>query len=365
MAKIVLYQTIVPDYRVDVLRAFVERSMGQAIVACGDSSFSPTLQTSPSARSFVLPLGNRFSIRRSLLWQSGLIDAARDADLVIGEFCLRAISTWRLLAVRVSRGLPTIFWGHESGKRQSSRAIRRWMLKRSAGFIAYTESQRATLQDDFPFMPVWVAANATMWRSDCVSDPVQRAGVSKIIYVGRLIPEKKPMLLVAGFIAAVSHSMIPRHVKLVMVGEGPELPRLRALVATAGVSGRVDFLGHVSDVKQLRSHYSRAFVAVSPGYVGLSVTQALSFGVPMLVADREPHSPEIEACRAGENMRYFRANDATSLASALREFWYEREIWIRRRPELSAWTGERYSYDRMLEAFEDASRHFLSVRKRG
>lgn len=41
--------------------------------------------------------------------------------------------------------------------------------------------------------------------------------------------------------------------------------------------------------------YANALVSVSPGYVGLSLTQSLSFGVPMLIAIDEAHVPEIDA----------------------------------------------------------------------
>ncbi|MDH8179555.1 glycosyl transferase, partial [Klebsiella pneumoniae] len=75
----------------------------------------------------------------------------------------------------------------------------------------------------------------------------------------------------------------------------------------------------------LKEIYSKSFVSISPGYVGLSITQSLSFGVPMLVSKDENHSPELEALQTGLNGGFFNTNDPQSLADEILKYFHGRQ----------------------------------------
>ena len=57
-----------------------------------------------------------------------------------------------------------------------------------------------------------------------------------------------------------------------------------SLALDLGIDRDVIFYGHVSEPSELRSVYGASVASLSPGYVGLSVTQSLGFGVPMIVS---------------------------------------------------------------------------------
>lgn len=351
MKSIFLLETVFPDYRMGLFRRLKEIFGDRLTLACGDVSYSKTLQTAPTAKGLRTQVTNRFWLGRRLLWQSGAPQLASAADLVIAEFNLRAPSTWWLLWNRHRRGKSTVFWGHVSGSRSISEPVRWWMLRRAAGFIAYMPAEKQRLQEEFPNLPVWIAPNAMMWARDCHFLPRDSEEVCDVIYVGRLVTAKKVGHLLNGFVAAVRENRVPARSRLIFVGDGPERNTLAAQASAAGLTERVVFAGHVSDIAKLREWYSTALIAVSPGYVGLSATQAFSFGVPMLVADGERHSPEIELCQPGENTIFFQANDPTSLAEALGVVMRDRKTWIERREAISAAIRSNYSFDRMAETF--------------
>ncbi len=173
------------------------------------------------------------------------------------------------------------------------------------------------------------------------------APATDFLYVGRLIPEKKPALLAEAFAAALDR--LPADRRLVLVGAGPEEPRLRAIVDEAGIGDRVAFTGHLSEPARLRAHYATAIASVSPGYVGLSITQSLGYGVPMIHADDEPHSPEIEAAVPGVNAVPFHSNSVAALADALVAVSAEREVWAARREAIARDCAARYSLEVMAE----------------
>jgi glycosyltransferase involved in cell wall biosynthesis len=133
-----------------------------------------------------------------------------------------------------------------------------------------------------------------------------------------LIPEKKVDLLIRAF--ALALDALPAGSCLRIVGSGPSKSHLRAVAETLGVSHRVTFLDAIYDQSELADQFNRTFVHVSPGYCGLSVVQSLAFGVPVVVAEGELHSPEVEALIPGQNSEWFRRDDAQDLASKLAMF---------------------------------------------
>jgi glycosyltransferase involved in cell wall biosynthesis len=138
----------------------------------------------------------------------------------------------------------------------------------------------------------------------------------RIMYVGRLVPSKKVDVLVRAFALT---ELRQTGATLTLVGEGSARATLEALVEAHGLAKSVDFLGHVDKVSELRDLYRSALASVSPGYVGLSLTQSCGFGVPMVISRDEPHSPELELQRFG-GVTYFETDSCFSLAKILDGF---------------------------------------------
>ena len=110
-------------------------------------------------------------------------------------------------------------------------------------------------------------------------------------------------------------------------------------------------MGHLSDIDSLRDLYAHSIVSISPGYVGLSVTQSFGFGVPMLVSKDENHSPEIEAIREQENALYFNTDDLVSFRESVLKLLNNKEYWISKRPEIQSFCRENYSVEVMAQVF--------------
>src|SRR5690606_37002245 len=115
--------------------------------------------------------------------------------------------------------------------------------------------------------------------------------IHDIIYVGRLISDKKPQLLLEAYLQAKAQGLLPPHVRLVLVGSGPLEGALKQRAQTTPFYDSVVFPGHVSNINQLREFYSRAFCTINPGYIGLLLIQSYAFGVPVFSSRNEVHSP--------------------------------------------------------------------------
>jgi phosphatidylinositol alpha-1,6-mannosyltransferase len=116
-----------------------------------------------------------------------------------------------------------------------------------------------------------------------------------VLAVARLYPRKRIEDLLRA--AALLRARIPA-VRVRIVGEGPELPRLRALHAELGLDGTVVLLGEVSRA-QLAVEYVGAHCfclpTVQEGF-GLVFAEAMAAGLPV-VACRAAAVPEIVADR--------------------------------------------------------------------
>lgn len=348
-----LCQTTIGDYRQAFLDVVVARLGPRFLAFAGSRHFDPTIATQVELGDSLRPLDNYFVLGRRFLWQSGAWTAAQGAGVAVLEFNARILSVWLLLVWRRLRNRPTLLWGHvwsRSGRSSRSKPLRRLMQRLASGVIVYTQTQGLELSEGHSHERVFVAPNALYPAAlMCPAEPSSTP--DSFLYVGRLVPSKKPDVLLEAFLRV--HQDLPPGVRLVIVGDGPLFDSMRARAAECP-GAAVEMLGHIKDVEALRHLYRHAIATVSPGYVGLSITQSLGFGVPMLIARDEPHAPEIEAARDGWNSVLYAPSSAEALAVMLLQTARSgSEVWPTR-GEISASCRDGYSAEAMADGFLQA-----------
>ncbi len=141
----------------------------------------------------------------------------------------------------------------------------------------------------------------------------------RILFVGRLIPRKGLTFL----IQAMERLADCPGAHLVIVGDGPERPRLEAQVCDAGLQARVIFAGRVSD-EELEAHYQQCAVFTLPAIVdaggdtemlGMVLLEAMRYRKPV-VASNVGGIPDI--VQDGKNGLLVPQQDPEALAAALR-----------------------------------------------
>ena len=102
------------------------------------------------------------------------------------------------------------------------------------------------------------------------------------IFAGRLLPLKGVSLAIS------TMARLPSW-RLVLLGSGPDEPRLRAISAKLGVANRVDFRGWQDRSEVLRAMREDADVFLFPSLHeegGWAVSEALAIGLPVVCLDR-------------------------------------------------------------------------------
>lgn len=349
--QVVICQTAFGDYREAFLRIVSDRLGSGLSLYAGDEYFDPSTRTRIGPELPVRRLRNHFLIGRRLLWQSGAVEAAKSADVAVIEFNPRVLSAWATLLLRRAHRRPSLLWGHawsRKGPGSRTEPARRWMRRLAAGVIVYTESQARELVARDPRTRTFVAPNA-LYRAAEMTPAISPELPTSFVYVGRLVAPKRPAALLDAFVRASAE--LPLETRLTFVGDGPLMIALREAADRCGLGNRIEFLGHVSDMTALRATYASAIASVSPGFVGLSITQSLGFGVPMLIARDEPHSPEIEAARDGWNALFYSPSTPGALARTLVTIANARNEWFARREEISRDCRQRYSAEAMADGF--------------
>jgi glycosyltransferase involved in cell wall biosynthesis len=143
----------------------------------------------------------------------------------------------------------------------------------------------------------------------------RRGAGAPLVFAGRLVADKRVDLLIRALPAVATSREGPL---LTIFGSGPDRERLGQVAASLGLTGRVDFRGHVPDNADVWRALGAARIAVQPSEregFGIFPLEAMAAGLPVVYcASSESAVPEL--VRDGiEGVSC--AADPASLASAI------------------------------------------------
>ena len=350
MAKLIILQTAVPDYRKKVFYFIKQRLKSNFILLCGDSYFEDSIKTDKSI-NFISRINNHYFFNKTILFQLGMWPYVLKKNTMILELNPRIISNWIILILRRIFNRKTILWGHawpRKGKKSKSDIVRNFMRTFANIIIVYTKTQERELRKKMPGKTIISAPNAIL-NSYEMKTSLNRDTIKNIIYVGRLTENKKALSLVKTFYNIFDK--LPAESKLIIVGEGEEKDNIEMFVKKNNLKDRVLLKGHISDYELLRELYDSSLISISPGYVGLSITQSFGFGVPMLISKYENHSPEIEVAKNNSNALFFDGKGDNNLDNVLLEVFENKEYWIAQREKICELCKKNYSVEVMAQTF--------------
>lgn len=318
----VIYLAVLPRYR-DACVEILRRSIGdQLSIFVSPAHLDSTVTTGIDRDAYVSVKMIRLFRGRAFI-QIGGVYRAVSADTTLVDLNPRSLSAWWILLVRRAFRRRTLVWGHlypQAGAESTTARLRRLMRSLASGTVTYSLDNLSDARRDFPGKKAWAAPNALYTAAQLQAPLRSAANRTDLIYVGRFEPAKKVGLAIEAF---TLFSQTEPSARLVLVGGGSQESDLRRAVAIAGLEDRVIFAGWIDDVDHLRTLYATAFASLSPGFAGLGLTQSLGFGVPMVIADGEQHSPEIELAVPGNAVR-FESNNSADFNTAIRSLWEQR-----------------------------------------
>ncbi|MFC1878954.1 glycosyltransferase family 4 protein [Chloroflexota bacterium] len=220
-------------------------------------------------------------------WQRGILEWLQDWDphALIVEANPRYPSTKLAVRWMHTRRRPVIGWGLGAPPLHGAlgvwrRRARIRFIKSMDGLISY--SQRGALEYGalgFPAERIFVAPNAVAPspKKAPPKRPNSFNGRPAVLFVGRLQARKRIDNLLRAC-AALPEALQPR---LWIVGDGPARSDFQAQAGE--IFPQAEFTGAVYGA-ELDEYFKAADLFVLPGTGGLAVQQAMTFGLPVIVA---------------------------------------------------------------------------------
>jgi glycosyltransferase involved in cell wall biosynthesis len=137
--------------------------------------------------------------------------------------------------------------------------------------------------------------------------------------------------------------------KLVLVGRGRDEEKLKTLAAKAGISERIDFMGHLGEEAKIQFLSGASFLVLPSRYEGqgIVVLEAAACGKPVVVSD----IPELRfAVEAGFGMS-FKTGDAVDLAEKINLITKDSVLREKMGKDARQY-AENFTWDLMAEKYE-------------
>jgi glycosyltransferase involved in cell wall biosynthesis len=357
--RLALQQRVLPAYRAPLFDALAQRCAGGLSVFAGQPQADEQIACVDRLEvALLVGVRNRhfLSVNSPFYqcWQPGILQwmESWQPDALIVEANPRYRSTPAAVRWMHARSRPVLGWGLGAPALKGPLATWRRLARQSFlgmldGVIAY--SQRGAEEycaAGFPASRVFVAPNAAAPRPTAPPPmrPPNFAGRPIVLYVGRLQSRKRLDNLLHAC-AALPAELQPR---LRIVGDGPARAELEALAQS--VYPQAEFTGARYGL-ELAELFAAADLFVLPGTGGLAVQQAMSFGLPVIVAEGDGTQDDL--VRPGNGWR-IPSNDLPALKAALQDALADAERLRKMGAESYRIVAEEVNLERMVEVFIEA-----------
>ncbi|NKB21210.1 MAG: glycosyltransferase [Alphaproteobacteria bacterium] len=310
MGKVVILQEHIPHYRIAVwnnLNAELAKVGHQLEVVAGNA---------PSTAKFVdgmdqLECGVRvknYWLGNSFYWQP-VLSRVMSADLLVVQQELKILVSYAAIISRflIAKPKRLAVWGHGRNYQELSegpfrRVVRNWMVRRCDHCFGYTDSSRdALIERGVPPNRITVIYNSI--NTEAISEARirstpqfrrttrRRLGISEgafvAVFCSRLHRQKKIPFLIESVLAA--KEKLP-NLEVLIIGSGEMEADLKKMAV--GLDW-VHLVGEQYD-SDLADYLIASDVFLMPAHLGLSIIDAFSAGLPIIVGDFRNHSPEID-----------------------------------------------------------------------
>ena len=168
--------------------------------------------------------------------------------------------------------------------------------------------------------------------------------------VASLKAEKNQIMLLEA-LREIKHENDGRKIKIIIVGDGPDLEKLMQFVRDNQLERDVVFLGNRQDIPQLLSAFDVLISTSISRHEGMSnvILEAMSSGLPV-IATKSVGTTEV--VREGETGFLIEENDVSALVDKINLLRHNQELANRMGAQARKIAKEQYSIAKMVENYE-------------
>lgn len=348
--RLAVQQRVLPSYRAPFFDLLASACEGGMSLFAGLPRPSEGITTTDQLQVTNYQLGKNlhlFGGSLYLCYQFGLTRWLQtwDPDALVLEANPRYLSTPSAVRWMHAQKRPVIGWGlgspPVSGFRKKRRAS---FIHQFDAMIVYSQRGAGEYADlGFPRERIFVAHNSVSPPPSSASDhrPLTIDHFT-ILFVGRLQARKRIDLLLR---ACAQLGSNPR---LVIVGDGPEREKLEVLAKE--IYPGAEFIG-AKHGTELRLYFMEADLFVLPGTGGLAIQEAMSYGLPVIVAQGDGTQDDLVR---RENGWQIPPNDFEALVTAMKDALSDGARLRRMGKESYRIVKEEINIEKMVETFVTA-----------
>lgn len=198
------------------------------------------------------------------------------------------------------------------------------------------------------------ADDAILARASGVAGDVTDRESPYLLFFGRLSAEKGVDVLLRAFDAAAPS--LPRDMRLIVVGDGPDAAEFRELAASLDSASRIEFAGYQTG-DALQTYVERASLAIASSRcrenMPYSIVEAFAAGTPV-VGTRIGGIPELVA--DGVTGFACEPGDVATMADAMvrgAEAFLDAPVYVRMQESCRAYVRENCSRDKFMDQLVD------------
>lgn len=355
MSHLALVQRVLPAYRASFFDALAKATSGGMSVFAGQPLPQEGIQMASSLQTARLTLGQNLHFLDPqspfyACYQRGLLGWLEETDpaALILEANIRYLSSPAAIRWMHNRRRPVIGWGLGApGQRGPLNHLRNIFLSQFDAMVAYSQrGAQEYISCGCPAERVFVAPNAVT-RTPTHPPPIraERATPTPVVlFVGRIQARKRiPSLLKA--CSQLPEQLQPR---LVIIGDGPELDNVKEHARI--IYPEAEFPG-AKHGAELAAYFSEADLFVLPGTGGLAVQEAMSYGLPVIVAQGDGTQNDLVR---PENGWQVPAEDDFALLFAMQQALSDIPLLRKMGQESYRIVAEEINLERMVAVFQQA-----------
>jgi glycosyltransferase involved in cell wall biosynthesis len=280
MNKVIIFQEIIPHYRIPLFNAIgKDPDISLSVAYDGTTKFNNSADNDFEAVPYANKrIGKFFRIKN-------IRNLINGYDQIIFIADLRWLPT--IVALFFLKGKSKVyFWGIGMSSEQGIRKkpfldrVRFILSDISSGTILYSKKIAGYYFENVKKKnQIYVAANTISVKRF----PFPTNERTKILSIGSFKEYKNLGNLIIAFEQIIDK--IPSNITLDFIGDGEEEGKLKAMVQKFGLQNRVIFWGRMESDDEIFKIISHAIVSVSPTQAGLSVLHSMALGCPFLTAE--------------------------------------------------------------------------------
>jgi len=236
--------------------------------------------------------------------------------------------------------------------------IKKYVDRKAEIIFALSEDVKKLLLDFFHISPkkifvVPFGADHNLFRFNSTTRQRIRESLGlhhhdlAIVYSGKIVPAKRPDLL----IKALAHlKSIDKPIKLLIVGDGSfgYVESLKKLALSLNIGNKIVF-HHAVHRTKLPEYYSASDIAVWPGAPSISIIEAMSTGLPVIVRKSFVSRCELQY----DNGFSFDPGNLNALTTCLRKLISDPELRVRMGKRSRALVEDKLNWEKIAKTYLD------------